>query len=63
MLNLLTRWTAAAAAGTVDVTVTTVGGTSATSAADQFTYGWPEERAPARPRCRAGASLARRRRS
>ncbi|MCY0656333.1 IPT/TIG domain-containing protein, partial [Klebsiella pneumoniae] len=28
----------AGSAGTVNVTVTTVGGTSATSAADQFTY-------------------------
>jgi len=33
---------AAAAAGTVDVTVTTAGGTSATSAADQFTYYIPQ---------------------
>ena len=31
--------TAPAGTGTVDVTVTTAGGTSATSAADQFTYG------------------------
>jgi hypothetical protein len=34
----ITATSPAAAAGTYDVTVTTVGGTSATSAADQFTY-------------------------
>jgi hypothetical protein len=34
----ITATAPAAAAGTYDVTVTTVGGTSATSAADQFTY-------------------------
>jgi hypothetical protein len=34
----ITATAPAAAAGTYDITVTTVGGTSATSAADQFTY-------------------------
>ena len=34
----ITATTPAGSAGTVDVTVSTVGGTSATSAADQFTY-------------------------
>ncbi|WP_216295900.1 IPT/TIG domain-containing protein, partial [Delftia acidovorans] len=34
----ITATAPAGAAGTVDVTVTTVGGSSATSAADQFTY-------------------------
>ena len=33
-----------AGTGTVDVTVTTPAGTSATSAADQFTYTWPVPR-------------------
>ncbi len=40
-VNSATQITATApahAAGAVDITVTTVGGTSATSAADQFTY-------------------------
>jgi IPT/TIG domain-containing protein len=35
----ITALSPAASAGTVDVTVTTLGGTSAPSAADQFTYG------------------------
>jgi hypothetical protein len=35
----ITATSPASSAGPVDVTVTTVGGTSATSAADQFTYG------------------------
>jgi hypothetical protein len=39
--TLLTATAPAATAGTVDVTVTTPGGTSATGAADQFTYTAP----------------------
>ena len=38
-----------AGTGTVDVTVTTPGGTSATSAADQFTYPAPRPSPPSRP--------------
>jgi hypothetical protein len=36
--NATVRWSPAHAAGTLDVTVTTTGGTSATSAAEQFTF-------------------------
>ena len=46
----LTVTSPAQAGGTVDVTVTAPAGTSATSAADQFTYGVAEGKTPKQPR-------------
>ena len=55
--SAITATAPAGVAGTVDVTVTTGGGTSATSAADQFTYQAPPPPPPSAPTITAIGSL------